>query len=434
MSDRLQFVSQPYKLDLVGHLAFSMRQPKSAAKVPRSSMSAQRLRLYRIGMLAASLLFSLAVVEAGLRILEKRRLGDRAVEQRLVPDPDLGTRLAPGTASHDANGFRNDMVPARADIVAIGDSLTYGVNADRQGCWPQQLAKLSGRSVYNMSVPGYGPVQYWMLTERAQKFSPRIIIVGLYLGNDLYDAYALTYSNERYAELRSKPASDPLMIDTIGTTAKSYWDEGTNFHNSYGRSSPAGWSFWLQEHSAVGRLLNRAGLWPGAADVDYEIDKAWANAYPEHGAVYEKGNTLTVFTTATRLMGLNFNDPRIAEGLRISKLVLGRMRRDAEAGHSRLMVVLLPTKETVYANALKDRLNVGTTFATLLAMESRAHSELMSSCGEQQIECVDALPALSAAISRDEKIYSSTREGHPNAKGYATIAAAINQAIERLGW
>jgi len=95
---------------------------------------------------------------------------------------------------------------------------------------------------------------------------------------------------------------------------------------------------------------------------------------------------------------------------------------------------MIPTKETVYANALKDRMSVGTTYARLVVMEGRARSELMSACIEQRVECVDALPVMSAAITRDEKIYPSTTESHPNAKGYAIIAATVNQAISRLGW
>ncbi len=390
--------------------------------------------MYRIAALNVSLLVSLAAVEAGLRLLEKRRLGDRAIEQKLVPDPELGNRLAPNIVGLDSNGFRNDVVLARADIVAIGDSQTWGVNADRQDTWPQQLAKLSGRSVYNMSLGGYGPVQYWVLTDRAQKFSPRIIIVGLYFGNDFYDTYRLAYTNTRHRELREPKAPADLEKDTVAPEADMYWNEEKSFHNNFGRTSLSGLSFWAREHLAIGRLLNNVRLWPHSSDVDYEIDKAWASANPDHGAVYEQGNVRTVFTPAYRLVGLNLEEPRIAEGLRISKLLLGRTRQAAEAGNSRLIVLMIPTKETVYANALKDRISVGMTFARLVAMESRAHSELMSACIEKQVECVDALPDLSAAITRDEKIYPSTTESHPNAQGYAIIAATVNQAISRLGW
>src|SRR5205814_7669677 len=153
---------------------------------------------------------------------------------------------------------------------------------------------------------------------------PKVIVVGLYFGNDLYDAYALTYSNERYAELRSTRATAQLMTDTIGTRAQSFWDEEKNFHNNYGRSSPTGWSFWLREHSAIGRLLNRDGLWLGATDVDYEIDRAWVRTHSDHGAICEDAQVRTVFTTAYRLTGLNLDEPRIAEGLRITKEVLSR--------------------------------------------------------------------------------------------------------------
>jgi hypothetical protein len=44
----------------------------------------------------------------------------------LISDSDLiyrGNPLAPG---NDANGFRNANIPSKAEIVAIGDSHTYG--------------------------------------------------------------------------------------------------------------------------------------------------------------------------------------------------------------------------------------------------------------------------------------------------------------------
>src|SRR6266849_978830 len=292
--------------DQNGSLRFSSKPEVIASNMSQASPSSfnpRRARLYRVGIFAASLLISLTAVEAGLRIIEKKRLGDRAVEQKLVPDPELGNRLAPGTPGHDTNGYRNDSVPAQADIVAVGDSQTWGVNADRQSTWPQQLAKLSGHSVYNMSLGGYGPVQYWVLTQRAQKMSPRLVVVGLYLGNDLYDTYRLAYTNDNYKELRAPNAAPDLSRDTVGPQADFYWNEEKDFHNRFGRTSFWGLSYWTREHLAIGRLLNAAGLWPGATDVDYEIDKAWAKAYPQDGAVYEQGNARTVFTISYRLTG-----------------------------------------------------------------------------------------------------------------------------------
>ena len=43
------------------------------------------------------------------------------------------------------------------------------------------------RSVYNVGVGGYGPLQYEILVTNALKMQPQQIVVGMYAGNDLGD-------------------------------------------------------------------------------------------------------------------------------------------------------------------------------------------------------------------------------------------------------
>ena len=45
----------------------------------------------------------------------------------MLPDPVIGFRGNPGFPGHDRLGFNNAFVPEQADLVAVGDSLTYGV-------------------------------------------------------------------------------------------------------------------------------------------------------------------------------------------------------------------------------------------------------------------------------------------------------------------
>ena len=86
--------------------------------------------------------------------------------------------------------FRNARRPETADIVCIGDSMTYGVIVPASESWPVILAKLSGESVYNMGLGGYGPIQYlYLLQNLAVKLRPRTVIVGFYFGNDFFDVY-----------------------------------------------------------------------------------------------------------------------------------------------------------------------------------------------------------------------------------------------------
>lgn len=391
------------------------------------------MRIYRVLLSLAGLLISLLVAEGALRLVEKIQLGDRAIENKLIKDPVLGLKLAPYAQGHDANGFRNDAVSPNVDIVTLGDSQTWGVNAERQDAWPQQLSRISGHSVYNMGLGGFGPVQYHVLASQAFSLSPRLIIVAVYLGNDVYDAYTMAYQHENYRNLRDTKAPSDLAEDTIGPRAGSLWNQEKQFHYNFGRGTVAGWSFWFREHLAVGRLLNRTGLWPGSADVDYEIDRRWALDQPNHGAVCEDAGIQTVFTTAYRLVGLDLNEPRIAEGLRITKNLLSDMQRQAEVNKVGLLVLLIPTKESAYAAVMSGKVGPDPTYDKLIEMEGRVRTQIEDECRTQNIDYLDALPYLSEALGRGERVYPSTTESHPNARGYFVIASAVNNTLGKLG-
>lgn len=404
--------------------------PSSA---PRQPISPKRIRIFRLLLSLAGLLIGLVIAEGVLRLVEKKQLGDRAIEGKLIKDPVLGLKLAPYAQGHDANGFRNDTVPQNVETVALGDSQTWGVNVERQAAWPQQLSKLSGHSVYNMGLGGFGPVQYKVLTVQALRLSPKIIVVGLYLGNDIYDGYKMAYHYEAHRALRGNNAAGDLSVDTVGDRANSFWNEEKEFHANFGRASFSGWSFWLREHLALGRVLSRTGLWPGSKDIDYEIDKRWAKAHPDHGAVCEDAGRETVLTTAYRLAGLDLDEPRNAEGLRITKDLLSQMQNEVSAKQVKLIVLLLPTKESVYAKVRSAKIPLDPTYQKLIDMEGRIRAEIVSTCRTQGIECVDALPYLSSALERGERLYPMTTESHPNERGYFVIASAVNENLSRLG-
>jgi len=112
----------------------------------------------------------------------------------IIKDSRLEHRPNPAWPDHDKKGFRNKFVPRNADIVALGDSQTYGVKVLRhqswpQGVkvlrhqsWPQQLARLSNKKIYNMACGGYGQAHHLILLEEAIEFKPKLIIETLYTG------------------------------------------------------------------------------------------------------------------------------------------------------------------------------------------------------------------------------------------------------------
>ncbi len=94
----------------------------------------------------------------------------------------------------DQYGFRNYPVADNDsfDIIALGDSYTYGSGTTQDSIWTSQLEKISGLSVYNLATPG-GP---WAELMNLQLELPRIklkknakVIWMLFSGNDLVDYY-----------------------------------------------------------------------------------------------------------------------------------------------------------------------------------------------------------------------------------------------------
>jgi hypothetical protein len=121
--------------------------------------------------------------------------------ERTLPDARLGTRPNPALPDHDVAGWRNEARPERAAIVTIGDSQTYGDEVRREDAWPQRLGRQLGRSSYNLALGGYGPVQYLRLVDDAMELAPELVLVGLYAGNDLADAYSAVHERGLAPEL-----------------------------------------------------------------------------------------------------------------------------------------------------------------------------------------------------------------------------------------
>ena len=393
-----------------------------------------RLLVLKLLLTVFGFFVGLALAEVGLRVAERVKLRDREAlsEKFLLDDPKLIRRVAPNAPGHDANGFRNDAVPASAEIVALGDSQTWGINGDRSEAWPQMLGKISKRTVYNMGMGSYGPLQYWVLTDKALSLSPKVIVVGLYLGNDLCDAYTLACGSDVYTDFREPGASGDLLRNTITPRADALYKEEKNFQRDFGRESNL-WSMWLSGHTAVGRLLARSGWGPGSSDAWFEAGKAWSRAHPEHGAVYDEANVRTVLTTAYRLNALDLDDPHIAEGLRITGVVLRRIKDQSDVAGAKLLVVLIPTKESVFANAAENRQR-DPVYERLVSMESRARAALIAQCEGAGIQYADALPLLAQAVRQGEQVYPTSTESHPAPKGYEIIAVTASAALKHLGW
>lgn len=83
-------------------------------------------------------------------------------------------------------GFRSPSpVPDEVDLVALGDSFTYGIGAAHP--WPERVAEKLNWQVLNLGINGSSPPsQIPPLTEYGLPRHPRVVIQAYFEGNDVY--------------------------------------------------------------------------------------------------------------------------------------------------------------------------------------------------------------------------------------------------------
>jgi lysophospholipase L1-like esterase len=158
----------------------------------------------KLALSAASILLTLLVAEAALRILGIGAAGRGSAwfaggnHPRFLfqPDPESGYTLRPGfrgreiapgnefdvPAVIDARGLRDHPHPAPPHpcILAVGDSMTFGEGVPADRSYSAVLERTAGVRVYNGGVPGYSSRQMLVRLRRlAPKLRPDMVLMTL---------------------------------------------------------------------------------------------------------------------------------------------------------------------------------------------------------------------------------------------------------------
>jgi len=331
------------------------------------------------GLLCLSLLLSMLVAEGICRFVFDPV--DFLIPT-IVDDEWLQYRITPNSGGHDEFGFRNKEVPQNAKIVAIGDSNTYGLAATRSDAWPNQLAKRTGDTVYNMGLGGYGPLQYLKLLQtQAMELNPEIVLVGLYFGNDFVDTYQLVYLQDKWKQYRN----EQITFDKI---ASKVVDDSRRARRLSGLRN------WLSRNSVFYRILTGA-LGPALREYQSDHMQEEGRAYfrPERGSVIR-------FNALMLEHALNFTRPEVEE-LVYSDLIINSEDQ--------------PQKEI---------------FSNIVASENLLRDKVFLALERDGINHVDLLPAF-AENAVTSQIYP-TFNTHPNALGYSIIANTVAHKLEAL--
>jgi hypothetical protein len=373
-----------------------------------------RTVLTNTGMLLASTIVGLALCEVGSRLILNP---DDYLQISLVKDDVLGARLPAGRRGFDQWGFRNRTVPQTAEIVALGDSHTYGNTAKMNESWPSVLGRLSRHSVYNMGMGGYGPSQYYYLLTKAITLKPKVVICGLYLGDDFENAFTITYGLDHWSYLR-EGRSWKVDSDIWGVTAPSL-----------GRQKAL--RVWLSEHSLLYQLLFHS---PALGRLQGEVQIKTASARGDSIAtlIVPEKNIMEAFIPKPMLTRLDQESRYVREGMRLTFRLLRDMNWICRDNDIRFLVVVIPTKEMVFSDFLEHNtaLNLSTVIDRLLVNERLAIQETFRALDDLSIPYVDALPALKRS-AQNELYTRSASDMHPGKNGYFVIAQAVYDALKQ---
>jgi|CXWL01.1.fsa_nt_gi hypothetical protein len=371
----------------------------------------------KLSILVVSISIGVVLCEAGSRLALN---SSDYLSVKTIRDNVLGITIAPNSSGFDEWGFRNRGVPSIADIVAVGDSHTFGNTAAMNDSWPSVVARATGSEVYNLGLGGYGPNQYYhLLTTKGFKLHPKWVICGLYMGDDFENAFSVTYGLDHWSFLRNG-LWDNVNADIWGTSEPPVWGAGVRN--------------WLSEHSMVYRLVFHGPLLAMVKE-SVRLKQVSTDRDPYTTAlVVEDQNIREAFRPIEMVARLDQSSGPVREGMRITFHLLKEMDGACRQEGCKLLVVIIPTKETVFSEYLENhpKLHLHEALDRVIVNERSARKTLLEFLVGAGIAHLDTLPALKESVGN--QLYAqTTRDMHPGKNGYRVIGEAVAEHLKRVG-
>ncbi len=361
-------------------------------------------------MIGGSCFIAVALAEGALALLSF------APSQLLIParnhDDVLVYRLPKGWPDADARGFRNASVPAKVDLVAFGDSHTYGYNVEAPSSWPSLVAKTSSSTVYNFGMGGFGPLQAYKLLDEALCMNPKAIVLALYLQNDLADICEAYHQAEWWRSPEGKQLVDLGFCDSI--TVKP----GPLSFLRPIRKGAQDFISSLRLASLVRTALYKCELNEPA------VGERWVVAdLAAHRFEMNKDRFAAV------LEATDLSKSKTQKSFELVVELLVRMAMDCSRAGVGLGVLFVPSRELVFARALE---RAGQPVPELIRrvadLESRLELELVPELDQLGVPWAKAEPRLVELLESSDLLYPP-RDSHPFANGYRAYARTVTDDL-----
>lgn len=277
-------------------------------------------------------------------------------------------------------GFRTNPPEWPVDVVAMGDSFTF-CWTDFDDCWVQQLNQMFGWHVMNLGVPGTGSMAHRNVLGTYVPPMEPAVVVWQWFGNDYKDDYD-------FALMRGD--TGPLAGPDMAPTAVPDYGKLAEYSTVYR---------WLRDwiDKKFDPKAEQKDLTPVVNGREIAVD----DSQRSHDLQYEV---------------VQFGWDETIRALEESHAVLDTIGAE-------MLIVLIPTKEEVYAAHVTDYLDAG-----YIAMLTEGRTRLMAACAEKGWRCIDMTDAFRAAVNEGATVYNAF-DFHLDAVGNQIVADRVGQYL-----
>ncbi|AFM24270.1 hypothetical protein [Desulfomonile tiedjei] len=387
----------------------------------------------------------------------------------VVPDADLEYRFV-----SDSPGLSSSPNLRRSpELLALGDSITYGSGVSPREAWPEILSSFfedpliavqrvpefySGKvnlvsecerpssdsapdfshEVVNVSCPGYGPVHYLLLSDQAIERKPRVMIATFYTGNDLFDSFHLVDFHYFSGQTKRPPTQCTLeeSMEFLHMVPRVTRQARANFENAVVPANRAGLKL-VALIRAMYAMSEYAFLDTPDSGLIGNGLRCFINflcSFSNDAFFFDDGTNCTVFSTKRVFSGLDMQNDWIKRGLAFSLDAFRLMKSKAESQGIRFCVLVIPTKHTVFKGAVtKYSANlekiVPQAYSAIVENESNVRERAFDYFRKNGIAYIDTLPYLREAVTSGKQPYKITPDNHPNVEGHKVIARCIRDKL-----